>query len=346
LAILVYLKVRLGSLIGLPRANPLFTRMQNPNIDQHPDPTPAGPEGMVVCFGVLSYLQLMVVDQVPVHNGGTPISQLTDSYGDDSAIVAGMLRQLGQHTKFIPSAVGDDDLGRKVADTVGKLGVPVDVRIDPSVTTVAELSIADPSGARTYFYQRTPELLATLDTADLSPLESASFLYVDWYDGDHVLRAVEYASRLNIPVFLNLESQYSNKEVLAKFAPHTTVCQVSADQPESEDDMDSIAATVLEAGIGTVLITGGNRESLAADASHKVRVRAPEVEVVDGNGAGSCFSASYIYGSLRGWNLEQTVRFATAQASLKCGVAGYQVPSLAEGERLAATLQTEVDDQS
>ena len=51
--------------------------------------------GEVVCFGVLSYLQLMVVDQVPVHNGGTPISQLTDSFGDDAAIVAGMLHQWG-----------------------------------------------------------------------------------------------------------------------------------------------------------------------------------------------------------------------------------------------------------
>ena len=112
--------------------------------------------GEVVCFGVLSYLQLMVVDQVPVHNQGTPISQLTDSYGDDAAIVAGMLHQWGQKTRLIPSAVGDDDLGRKVAETVGALGVPVSVIVDPDVATVAEISIADPTGARTYFYQRTP----------------------------------------------------------------------------------------------------------------------------------------------------------------------------------------------
>lgn len=320
--------------------------MRNLNIDQHLDPTLAGPEGMVVCFGVLSYLQLMVVDEIPVHNGGIPISQLTDSYGDDAAIVAGILHQFGQETKFIPSAVGDDALGRKVAATVVGLGVPVDVRIDPLVTTVAELSIADPSGARTYFYQRTPQLLATLDTADLTPLENASYLYVDWYDGNYVLRALESAERLNVPVFLNLESQYSNKEVLAKFAPYTNVCQVSADQPESKEDMDSIAAMVLETGIDTVLITGGRRGSMAADGSQMVTVSAPEVAVVDGNGAGSCFSASYIYGSLRGWGLEQCVRFATAQASLKCGVPGYQVTSTDEGKRLAATLQTEVHYRS
>lgn len=303
------------------------------------------PGGSVVCFGVLSYLQLMVVDQVPVHNGGTPIQQLTDSYGDDAAIVAGMLHQMGQKTRLIASALGDDELGRKVAATVGRLGVPVDIRIDPTVTTVAELSIADPSGARTYFYQRTSELLNTLDSADLSPLEQASYLYVDWYDGDHILRPMQAASRLGLPVFLNLESQLANPEVLVKLAPYTTVCQISADQPESGDDLESIADSLLEVGITTVLITGGSRGCLAAEANQKVRVSAPTINVVDGNGAGCCFSASYIYANLRGWSLEQCARFATAQASLKCGVAGYDVPKVATGERLASTLQVDAAER-
>ncbi len=300
------------------------------------------PSGVVVCFGVLSYLQLMVVDQVPVHNSGTQIQQLTDSYGDDAGIVAGMLHQWGQDARFIPSALGDDELGAKVAATVGRLGVPVTVTVDPGVTTVTELSIVDPSGARTYFYQRTPELLATLDAADLTPLENASYLYVDWYDGGHILRPMKSASRLGVPVFVNIESQYGNQELLTKLAPYATVCQVSADEPDAGEDMASIANGLLDAGINTVVVTGGSRGCLAADAGETVRVIAPQVNVVDGNGAGSCFSAGFIFGRVRGWSLERCARFATAQASLKCGVPGYDVASVAEGERLAATLLTEV----
>jgi sugar/nucleoside kinase (ribokinase family) len=278
-----------------------------------------------------------------VYNQGTPISQLTDSYGDDAAIVAGMLHQWGQGARFIPSAVGDDELGRKVTETVGALGVPVQVVVDPAVNTVAELSIADPSGARTFFYQRTPELLATLDAADLSPLENAAYLYVDWYDGDHVMRPMEMATRLGAPVLVNLEDQYANAELLSKLLPFATVCQVSADRPKERDGLESIADGLLEAGVGTVLVTGGSHGSLVADARQKVRVSAPEVDVIDGNGAGSAFSAAYIYGSLRGWDLEQCARFAAAQSSLKCGVSGYTVASVAEGERLAATLAVEID---
>ena len=292
-----------------------------------------------MCFGVLSYLQLMVVDQTPVHNAGTPIRQLIDSYGDDAAIVAGMLHQWGQDTKLIPSAVGDDELGRKVAETVARLGVPVQVEVNPDVATVAELSIADPSGARTYFYQRTPELLATLDAANLAPLESAAYLYVDWYDGDHILRPMRAASELGIPVLVNLEDQSANSGLLAKLAPYTTACQVSVDNAESGNDLESIAGALLEAGMGTVLITGGSRGCLVADLAQRVRVSAPAVKVVDGNGAGSCFSAAFIYANLQGWNLEQCARFATAQSSLKCGVPGYQVATITEGERLAATLR-------
>ena len=300
-----------------------------------------------MCFGVLSYLQLMVVDQVPVHNSGTQIQRLTDSYGDDAGIVAGMLHQWGRDARFIPSALGDDELGVKVASTVERLGVLVQVTVKPGVATVAELSIVDPSGARTYFYQRTPELVATLDAADLTPLDSASFLYVDWYDGDHILRPMKLATEMGVPVFVNIESQYGNQELLTNLAPYATVCQVSADNPDAGgEDMASIANGLLEASITTVVVTGGNRGCFAADAYEAVRVSAPQVKVVDGNGAGSCFSSGFIYGRVLGWDLEQCARFATAQASLKCGNPGYEVASVGEGERIAATLQAEVETRS
>lgn len=338
MAILVFVRIRHDTDIGLHRAGPPpMQRMSSGQPMEYHSP------GEVVCFGVLSYLQLMVVDQVPVYNQGTPISQLTDSYGDDAAIVAGMLHQWGQKTRLIPSAVGDDELGRKVADAVGGLGVPVSMVIDPAVSTVAEISIADPSGARTYFYHRTPELLATLDAADLAPLENAAYLYVDWYDGDHIIRPMEVATRLGVPVLVNLEDQYANAELLSKLLPFATVCQVSADSPDKGDGLESIADGLLKAGVGTVSVTGGSRGCLVAHAGQKVRVSAPKVDVIDGNGAGSAFSAAYIYGSLRGWDLEKCARFATAHSSLKCGVPGYTVAAVAEAERLAAELSVDVD---
>ena len=302
-------------------------------------------DGSVVCFGVLSYLQLMVVDHVPVHNGGTSINQLTDSFGDDAGIVAWMLKQWGQEVWFIPSAVGADDLGDKVLRTVKHLGVPVDVEVNPSVSTVAELSIADPSGARTYFYKRTPELLATLDSADLTPLTGASYLYLDWYDGNHIIRPMQVASQLGIQVFVNIENQHDNNELLSQLAAYADVCQVSLDGNSAKEDIESIVNRLLDVGIGTIIVTGGSKGCVVANVTQIVKVMAPDIDAIDGNGAGSCFSAGFIYGSLRGWDLEQCARFATAQASLKCSRPGYEVGSVEEGKRLASTLPSEVETE-
>jgi len=299
--------------------------------------------GSVVCFGVLSYLQLIVVDDVPVHNGGTSINQLTDSFGDDAGIVAWMLKQWGQEVWFIPSAVGSDDLGDKVVRTVKRLGVPVDVKVNSGVSTVAELSIADPSGARTYFYKRTPELVATLDSADLTPLTGASYLYLDWYDGNHIIRPMKIASQLGIQVFVNIENQHDNDELLLQLSAYVNVCQVSLDENSAKEDMKSIVNKLLEVGIGTVIVTVGSMGCVVANARQIVKVIAPDIDTIDGNGAGSCFSAGFIYASLRGWNLEQCARFATAQASLKCSRAGYEVGSVEEGKRLASALTSEIE---
>jgi ribokinase len=65
------------------------------------------------------------------------------------------------------------------------------------------------------------------------------------------------------------------------------------------------------------------------------------VKVIDGCGAGATFSAGFIYGNLKGWELEQTVRFATAAASLKCTVIGPRAFPVDEASMLAEQLRVE-----
>jgi bifunctional ADP-heptose synthase (sugar kinase/adenylyltransferase) len=62
---------------------------------------------------------------------------------------------------------------------------------------------------------------------------------------------------------------------------------------------------------------------------------------VDGCGAGATFSSGYIYGYLNGWDLEQSVRFAVAAASLKVTRPGLQMFSVREIKSLASKLRVE-----
>ena len=89
----------------------------------------------------------------------------TASSAPESEVPAGM----------IGTAVGDDPRGHALADQLREWGVQGKVRFSKDIQTPMEVNVSDKTGARTYFWHRPPEMLATLDTADLSLLNGAQF---------------------------------------------------------------------------------------------------------------------------------------------------------------------------
>jgi 5-dehydro-2-deoxygluconokinase len=301
----------------------------------------------VVGFGMLTPVAILVVDALPEHNTGALINAVTEFVFDDAAIVACLLRQWGVQSGLIGTALGDDPRGRQVARQLEEWGVLGDVRLSKDLTTPFEVDISDLTGARTYFWQRTPEVLNTLDTADLSLLAGARLLYVDWYDGDHILRAMDEAIRLGIPVFLNLEHGHADADILPRYAGRVAICQAVTDaaQRDCEDPL-AVACKLLEAGVETALITLAADGCLAVRRDQAVRAFAPTVKAVDGCGAGATFSTGFIYAYLKGWDLEKSVRFATAAASLKVTRPGLQMFPIPEIMALAAQIKVEHSEGS
>ncbi len=165
---------------------------------------------------MLTPVTIVVVDQLPEHNTGALIKGVSEFIFDDAAIIACQLRRWDVQTGLIGTAVGNDARGRSIARQLKALGVLGKVRLSKSITTPFEVDISDKTGARTYFWQREPRVLDTLDTADLSLLNGARLLYVDWYDGDHIVRAMDEANRLSVPVFLNLEHGHLDPAILKR----------------------------------------------------------------------------------------------------------------------------------
>jgi sugar/nucleoside kinase (ribokinase family) len=303
--------------------------------------TPSQPAEFVG-FGMLTQVEILVVDQLPEHNTGALIKDVTEFIFDDAAIVACLLRQWGVRSGLIGTAVGDDARGHNLARQLTEWGVLGEVRFSPDIKTPLEVDISDQGGARTYFWQREAHVLATLDSADLGLLQGARMLYVDWYDGDPIVRAMDEARRLGVPVFLNMEYGHSDPNLLTRYVGRADICQAVTDaaQRESSDPLQ-VARKLLSAGAKTALITLAGEGSLVAANGAALRVHAPKVHVVDGCGAGATFSAGFIYGLLQNWELEPSVRFATAAASLKVAHAGLQMSPVAEILSLAAEIKVE-----
>ena len=295
--------------------------------------------GKVVCFGFLTYCLLLVVESFPDKNGGAPLKRVVDTFGDDAAIVASILSRWGVPTTLISSPVGTDYYGGLVAEQLRASGLTVDERVDSGVETPIEVGIVDPSGSRTYFQQRYSKALSSLETPSVAQLHGARMLYVDWYDGPGVSSAMEGARAQAVPVFLNLESRYYDNPQLQELLGNTDICQVSMDEPGAPGEAADIARTLINHGVGTALVTMGADGCTIAQKGQAFSIRPPNVEVIDGFGAGAAFSAGIAYGMMRGWPLEQAGRFATAHSGLKCGVAGNPGFSIKRVREMAAGLE-------
>lgn len=295
-----------------------------------------------VGFGMLTSVAILVVDELPEHNCGALIQDVSDFVFDDAAIVACILRQWEIPSGLIGTAVGDDMRGRHLAQQLKEWGVQGEVRFSKEIKTPLEVDISDRTGARTYFWQREKHVLATLDTADLSLLQGAQMLYVDWYDGDHIIRAMDEAARHGVPVFLNLEHGHTDPALLERYAGRARICQAVTDAAQKDDsDPLEVARKLIRAGVETAIITLASEGSLVVSGDEILRVHAPKMVAVDGCGAGATFSAGFIYGQLKYWSLEESVRFATAAASLKVTRAGLEMFPFEEIKALASRIKIE-----
>jgi sugar/nucleoside kinase (ribokinase family) len=303
----------------------------------------AKPPPEYVGFGMLTPVEIMVLEKLPKHNTGAIVTEVNEFIFDDAAIVACLLRQWDVSAGMIGTAVGDDLHGHALEKQLKDWGVQGQVRFTKEYKTPLEVNVSDRKGARTYFWQRTPQILNTLDTADLSLLRGAKIMYADWYDGDHILRAMDEAKRLNVPVFVNLEHGHKNPEILKQYAQRATICQAVTDAAQlgGKGALMDTARKLLKSGIETAIITLAKGGCLVAQGDEIVRVFAPRVKAVDACGAGATFSAGFVYGYLKGWKLETSARFATAAATLKVMHAGLSMSTVAEIEELANRLEVE-----
>lgn len=293
---------------------------------------------------MLTPVYIMSLDKLPKLNTGAIVHEVSDYVYDDAAIIACNLSQWGVPSGMIGTAVGDDMLGRHVAETLKNLGVQGKVRFTTKYKTPLEVNVSDKKGARTYFWQRSDAILKTLDTADLSLIRKSKLLYVDWYDGDaHILRAMKEARRHRIPVFLNFEHGHQHPELLRKYSGLVTICQAVTDAAQigKKQAMLGTARKLINAGIETAIITMASQGCMVLQGGEIIRAYAPRVKAVDASGAGATFSSGFIYGYLKGWDLEETVRFAIAAASLKVTRSGLKMFPVRAIQGVAHTIRIE-----
>lgn len=100
----------------------------------------------------------------------------------------------------------------------------------------------------------------------------------------------------------------------------------------------SAARQLLAAGLGCVVVSMGHEGALFVTADECVHAMPPAVEVKSTVGAGDAMVAGFVAGSLRGWNLADCARLATASALGALTQLGPRLPSTAIVESFMAQV--------
>ena len=298
--------------------------------------------GDVVCFGFLTHCLLLMVDQLPPQNGGAPVLDSVEIAGDDAAIAASILTKWGIPTRLITSPTGNDHRGARVREHLESWGVDVRQDVKRGWPTPFEVAILDSGGGRTYYQRRDPTALAELRPPAPAQLEGAGLLYVDWYDGPSVVSAIKTAASQDVPVFLNLESEYDNEPWVSGLLEYASICQVSMDLPGASGKPSDVARALINQGVEIAVVTLGSEGCVVAQGQEAYFVKPPSIEVVDCYGAGAAYSAGIIYGLRAGWSLESIARFASAYSGLKCGVSGIAGLPISDIQKTASSVEAQL----
>lgn len=269
------------------------------------------------------------------------VEKLVDSaaltIGSSSAIFACGAARLGLNVAFI-GVCGDDVFGRFMLDEMSKRNVDMSHVIVRKEGQTGLSVILNQGGDRAILTHSG--LIAELQASDIADdlLRQAKHLHVASYFLQTKLQPdlpALFKRARSLGLTTSLDTNYDPTEKWIGFDELLAVTDVflpneaeakSLTGAENVDEAANRLRLALSEAEGSRVeafaIKLGKDGALGISKSQRVRMNSIPVNVVDTVGAGDSFDAGFIYGFLRGWELEKTLRLACMCGALSTQQAG------------------------
>ncbi|HEY3380806.1 MAG TPA: PfkB family carbohydrate kinase [Vicinamibacterales bacterium] len=257
--------------------------------------------------------------------------------GGQTATAMATCAAFGLRARYI-GAIGRDDHGRRVRETLGGRGIDLSglVTRDDATTQFAVILIDGQTGERAVLWDRDERL--ALEDADvpLEVLASTRLLHVDDVDQAAAIRAARHARELGIPVTSDLDRMTERTEELVRSVTVPIFAEGLTEQLTGIRDSERALRALRHHHDGLLCMTAGDRGAVALDGDRFIVSPACRVDAVDTTGSGDVFRGAFIYGLLAGWETARILQVANAAAAVKCMRLGALdgVPGLAETLRM------------
>jgi sugar/nucleoside kinase (ribokinase family) len=275
---------------------------------------------------------LAFVDRIEVHGGGCAVN------------TASVLAGFGLEASVV-GKVGSDLFGDFLLRLLEERGVAGDgVLRDLGVPTSATVVLVDSKGERTFLHLPGANAALAPDELDRqalfagSALHLAGALVLELLDGEPLARIAAEARERGILTSLDPvwdpTGRWSRLEPSLPYLDLALPSLAEAQALSGESEPRQVAAWLRDKGVRDVLLTMGAEGCYVAGEEFEGQIPSPEVDAIDGTGAGDAFAAGVLYGRLAGWPLESCARLGCAAGAIATTTLGATL----EGTRLDGAL--------
>jgi len=297
---------------------------------------PEGREFDAVGFGLNAVDHLIVVPEYPVFDSKLRFLEHQLSAGGQTATAMTALQRLGMNTAYA-GRFGSDEEGQFGLQSLQSENVNVDFAqvIDDARNQIAFIIVDAQTGERTIIWNRDERLSYAADEAPIELASRGRVLHLDAHDPPACAAMARAARAAGTFVSADIDNIY---EGLPELLPLIDMLITSIEFPHRltsiSDERTSLVELKARYGCALVGMTLGARGALVY--CEEQFIESPAFEVPGGcrdtTGAGDAFRGGFLYGLLRGEEVETSLRIANAVAALKCGGLGARAALPSESE--------------
>jgi sugar/nucleoside kinase (ribokinase family) len=297
-----------------------------------------------VGFGLNAVDHLIVVPEYPAFDTKMRLLEHKQSAGGQTASAIVALQRLGLKTAYA-GRFGSDPEGHFGFASIRDEGVDVEFAeiIEGASTQIAFVIIDKRSGERTIVWDRDDRVGYQPAEAPLPLAGRGRVLHLDAHDPRACVVMARAARAAGTIISSDFDTIY---EGLPEVLPLVDILISSRDFPHRLTGISDTRASLVELkaryGCAIVGVTLGERGAIIF--CNGQFIESPAFAVPGGcrdtTGAGDAFRGGFLYGLLRGEEIETSLRFANAVAALKCRSLGAR-SSLPAASELKEFLQVE-----
>ncbi|HEY8551311.1 MAG TPA: PfkB family carbohydrate kinase [Vicinamibacterales bacterium] len=277
---------------------------------------------------------LPAVPQPQGPNAKMRIRRQIISCGGQMTTAMACCARFGLRAKYV-GVTGTDENGRRIRSEMLHHDVDMsDAVIRDVPNQFAVIMVDESTGERIVLWDRDERLALRPREIPAEALRTARLIHVDDVDQNAAIEAALIGRQERIPVTSDIDRLTDRTEELVAavsipiFAEHVPAALTGKQDPEAA------LRALRKKHDGLLCVTLGAQGALALDGDRAIHSPGFPITAVDTTGAGDVFRGGFIYATLRGWPIEQVLRFANAAAAVSCtrlgALAG--IPDLADVE--------------